>query len=66
MLSFNIHNYTVLSKSGKLTVFRHYKGSNEGFHQDLQAKSGNFTTFRHSQTFSQEETRGMVFIPTGF
>ena len=25
------HNYTVLSKSGKLTVFRHCKGSNEGF-----------------------------------
>ena len=66
MLSFNIHNYTVLSKSGKLTVFRHWKDSNEGFHHDLQAKSGSFTTFRHFQTFSQEETMAIVFIPIGF
>ena len=66
MLSFNIHNYTVLSKSGKLTVFRHCEGSNEGFHHDLQAKSGSFTTFRLSQTFSQEETRAIEFIQIGF
>ena len=36
------------------------------FFHDLQAKSGSFTTFRHFQTFSQEETMAIVFIPIGF
>ena len=57
ILPFNIHNYTVLSKSGNITVFRHYKGSNKGFHHGLEAKSGKLTTFRHYNISHLQDVR---------